>query len=65
MLMFLSPIFFSASALPARWQPLLGLNPIAKVIEQTRRVSVEGLTPQPAYVIMGLLISSVAGSCQK
>jgi len=60
MLMFLSPIFFPASALPARWQPLLGLNPISQVIEQTRRVSVQGLYPQPAYLILGLLISAVA-----
>ncbi|MFM2173245.1 MAG: hypothetical protein RLZZ54_1172 [Cyanobacteriota bacterium] len=60
MLMFMSPIFFPTSALPARWQPLLGLNPIAQVIEQTRRVSVQGLSPQPAYVILGLLISVVA-----
>jgi lipopolysaccharide transport system permease protein len=60
MLMFLSPIFFPVSALPARWQPLLGLNPIAHVIEQTRRVSVQGLNPQPAYMILGLIISAVA-----
>lgn len=39
-LMFLSPIFFSLSALPPRWLPLLQLNPLAHVIEQTRRVVV-------------------------
>ena len=60
MLMFLSPIFFPVTALPARWQPVLGLNPIAQVIEQTRRVSVQGMNPQPAYVILGLVISAVA-----
>jgi lipopolysaccharide transport system permease protein len=58
MLMFMSPIFFPASALPARWQPLLSLNPIAQVIEQTRRVSVQGLSPEPAYVMLGLIISA-------
>ena len=60
MLMFLSPIFFPTSALPDHWQTLLGLNPIAHVIEQTRRVSVQGLNPQPSYIILGILISSVA-----
>jgi hypothetical protein len=42
MLMFLSPIFFPVSALPLRWQPLLALNPLAQVIEQTRQVVVAG-----------------------
>jgi len=60
MLMFLSPVFFPTSALPERWQPLLSLNPIAQVIEQTRRVSVRGLCPQPGYLILGFLISAVA-----
>ena len=55
MLMFMSPIFFPTSALPARWQPLLMLNPLAQVIEQTRRISVEGLNPQFSYLILGLI----------
>jgi lipopolysaccharide transport system permease protein len=53
MLMFLSPIFFPVSALPALWQPLLGLNPLAQVIEQTRRVAVQGLDPGLSYLVIG------------
>lgn len=53
MLMFLSPIFFPVSALPAQWQPLLGLNPLAQVIEQTRRVAVQGLNPGLSYLVIG------------
>ena len=60
MLMFLSPIFFPVSALPERWQPILNLNPIGQVIEQTRRVSVQGLNPEPEYVIVGSIISIIA-----
>ena len=57
MLMFLSPIFFPVSALPVRWQPLLGLNPLAQVIEQTRRVAIQGLHPQPGYLVTGIGIT--------
>ena len=60
MLMFMSPIFFPTSALPTRWQPLLGLNPIAQVIEQTRRVSIHGQNPQFGSVFIGLIMSTIA-----
>lgn len=55
MLMFLSPIFYPLSALPPRWQPLLMLNPLAQVIEATRRITVEGLAPPVAYLLLGTL----------
>ena len=45
MLMFLSAVFYPLSALPVRWQPLLLLNPLVAVIEQTRDVAVKGLPP--------------------
>jgi lipopolysaccharide transport system permease protein len=54
MLMFLSPIFFPLSALPARWLPILHLNPIAQVIEETRAVTVLGNAPSMTYIIMGI-----------
>ena len=60
MLMFLSPIFFPVSALPARWQPLLALNPLALVIEQTRKVAVEGKNPDFGYLAIGTLITAIA-----
>lgn len=49
MLIFLSPIFFPVSALQERWQPILKLNPLAVIIEQTRLVSVQGVNPEPLY----------------
>jgi lipopolysaccharide transport system permease protein len=60
MLMFLSPIFFPVSALPLRWQPLLALNPLAQVIEQTRQVAVAGQSPGVGYLIGGTLLAGLA-----
>lgn len=60
MLMFLSPVFFPVSALPLQWQPILTLNPLAQVIEQTRKVVIAGEHPQATYLIAGTLIAGVA-----
>lgn len=60
MLMFLSPIFFPVSALPAKWQPFLAINPLAHVIEQTRRIALEGLNPDWSYVIIGSIFGFLA-----
>lgn len=60
MLMFLSPIFFPLSALPARWLPILQLNPLAHVIEETRVVTIVGHAPSITYIIVGIIVSMVA-----
>jgi homopolymeric O-antigen transport system permease protein len=44
-LMFLSPIFYPVSALPAEYQFLLNLNPLTPAIEQARDVLIWGKTP--------------------
>jgi lipopolysaccharide transport system permease protein len=54
MLMFLSPIFFPLSAMPARWLPILQLNPLAHVIEETRAVTVLGHAPSMVFVLVGI-----------
>jgi lipopolysaccharide transport system permease protein len=59
MLMYLSPIFFPLSALPARWQPILVMNPLAPVIEQTRRVLVDGSQPSLSYLIMATILTTI------
>jgi lipopolysaccharide transport system permease protein len=51
LLMFLSAVFYPLSALPERLQPLLQLNPLVSVIEQTRRVAVDGLAPELGYLV--------------
>ncbi|MCP9840534.1 ABC transporter permease [Synechococcus sp. J7-Johnson] len=60
MLMFLSAVFYPLSALPERWQPLLALNPLVLIIEQTRRVAVSGLHPSPGYLVAGTALALVA-----
>ena len=54
MLMFISPIFFPLTALPARWQSILAFNPVAPMIEQTRAVAVSGQYPRLMYIIVGI-----------
>jgi len=58
-LMYISPVFFPLSALPTRWIPILGLNPIAHVIEQTRKVAVQGQNPNIYYLITGTLLTAI------
>lgn len=54
MLMFLSAVFYPASALPSAWRPLLSLNPVVPIIEATRRVCISGLPPEPLYLLLGI-----------
>ncbi|CAN5349284.1 hypothetical protein BH10PSE18_BH10PSE18_15460 [soil metagenome] len=44
-LMFLSPVFFPLSALPARLRPWVLLNPMTFIIEQMREVVIWGHPP--------------------
>jgi lipopolysaccharide transport system permease protein len=56
-LMFLTPIFFPASAVPAQFQVLFMINPLASTVELARDVMFWGKAPDP--VIYGwLLVSS-------
>lgn len=51
-LMFLSPIFYPATALPENYRHLLFLNPLTPVIELTRDVLYWGKTPD--FVLLGI-----------
>lgn len=56
-LLFLSPIFFPAEALPESLQPFLFLNPLALIIEQTRAVLIWGQYPDWTALITYLVLS--------
>lgn len=60
-MLFLSPVFYSASALPQEYQNLLLLNPLTFIIEQSRQVLIHGALPNWAalavYCGVGTLIS--------
>ncbi|WP_460063487.1 ABC transporter permease [Pseudomonas sp. H2_H09] len=54
-LMFVSAIFYPASAFPPAYQGLLRLNPLTLVVEQTRDVLFWGVLPDPLTWVCGLL----------
>ena len=58
-LMFLSPVFYSISAVPARLQQLIYLNPLTFIIEQSREVLIWGHWPN----FLGLLVYTVVACC--
>jgi lipopolysaccharide transport system permease protein len=51
-LMFLSPIFYPATALPEEYQQFLYLNPLTTVIEQTRDVLFWGKSPDFSLLLV-------------
>ena len=60
--LFLSPVFYSAETLPAAFRFWLLLNPISLGVEQTRDALFWGLLPDPvewlAYFLVSLAICS-------
>lgn len=60
LLMFLSPVFFPRSSLPADWQAWLNINPLTLIIEQTRRVVLDGLWPQWDSLAVYLALACLA-----
>jgi lipopolysaccharide transport system permease protein len=58
-LMFLSPIFYPASAIPEKYRPLLQLNPLAPVIEQVRQALFYGVCPDIGIYLVYLVVTSL------
>ncbi|MGZ8218076.1 ABC transporter permease [Methylomagnum sp.] len=60
-MMFLSPIFFPASALPEDYRVLLYLNPLAFMIEESRNILILGILPDwqglAIYYASGLVVA--------
>lgn len=59
MLMFLSPVFYSAEALPEAYRGLLYMNPLTPAIEQTRAVLYWGQPPDVTQLLIYLLSSPI------
>ena len=57
-MMFLSPIFYPASAVPEQLQPLLYINPLAPALEQVRDVLFWGRIPDLRVWLTYFLVSS-------
>jgi lipopolysaccharide transport system permease protein len=58
MLMFVSPVFYPVSAIPANLRSLVTLNPLARSIEDARAVVVLGTIPDPAGFILNLVVAA-------
>lgn len=58
-LLFVSPVFFPTSALPPRVQPLVMLNPLTLIIEESRKVLLFGETPNWPHLGLYLSVSIV------
>jgi lipopolysaccharide transport system permease protein len=56
-MMFLSPVFYPISALPAEYQKFLLVNPLTFIIEQTRDVLVWGVHPDFGGLALYLAVS--------
>ena len=55
LLLFMSPVFYSASSLPDNFKTLIFLNPLSFVVENSRKVLIYGQMPD----LLGLLIYSL------
>lgn len=60
-LLFLSPIFFPIDALPAAYRPLIELNPLTLIIEESRKVLLWGQWPDWLALGRYALGASVVG----
>ena len=59
MLMFLSPIFYPATAMPESLKWLANLNPIAIFIEYTRRCVINGSLPSVGQLILETIVAAI------
>lgn len=60
-LLFLSPVFYPATAIPERYRVLANANPVTVIVEQTRRVMFLGHAPDWAalgwYSVVAMLVA--------
>src|SRR5882762_1804289 len=56
LLFYASPIIYPLSFIPARWQGLLSLNPIAQIVQDSRKVLITSTTLAPVDVLHSPLV---------
>jgi lipopolysaccharide transport system permease protein len=59
LLFFLTPIFYDAATLPERYRPLLGLNPLARLIAAYRAVLIDGVVPDWSMVALPAAVAAL------
>lgn len=58
--MYLSPVAYPSSLVPAEWRWLYGLNPMAGIIDTFRWALIGGATPDPAILVPSFIITFAA-----
>jgi lipopolysaccharide transport system permease protein len=58
LMLFLSPVFFPASAYPDQWKPVLSINPLVGMIEEMRTIAIQGKWPDLTVIIWPTLLSA-------
>jgi lipopolysaccharide transport system permease protein len=58
-LMFMTPVFYPVQAVPESLRPLLQLNPLTALIDNTRRVTVQDMPPDWPALGIALIFSSL------
>jgi len=59
-LMYFTPILYPLDIIPARFQPLMKINPLYYLIECFRTPIYQGRLPEPLYVFLASLIAAAA-----
>jgi len=62
MLLFVSAVFYPITAMPAKWQLLLNINPLLHSIEATRSLLINGEAPEPIWWAVNTTIALIC--CQ-
>jgi ABC-2 type transport system permease protein len=57
LLFYASPIIYPLSLIPARWQQLLSINPIAQIIQDSRKVLIDPSISSPVDIIHSPLVA--------
>ncbi len=58
-LFFMTPIFYARESLPRRLQLIVDLNPLASIVDNTRRVSVLGLLPEWKSLAFSMVVGFI------
>ncbi len=61
-LMFMTPVFYPIQAVPPQFRPVLQLNPLTTLIENTRRVTVQSLPPDWRALGISMVIGIAAAA---
>ena len=59
LLFYLTPVFYKPTSIPARFRPILELNPMAHIIRAHRAVLIEGRPPTSAGFILTAVFAAV------